>query len=164
MMQFKDLIKEIESKKEFKEWKNKHNDFYLVHAFVMMDEANKDTWQIGYYHKEDNKMVTIVKQGGKIDFVPEQGILKASEEIHPLNPEEIKITPEEAIDTAKECIKKHYQTEPVIKYFFILQHFEGETIYNITYITNTFKTINIKVSAIDGKIIKHSCEKLADFG
>ena len=162
-MEFKKLIEEIESTKEFKDWKEKHPDFYLVHAFVMKDQSNQEVWQIGYYDKKTNKMEIIVKQGDKIEFAPAQEILKASQEILPLDPDEVKIDPEEALEAAKECIKENYPKEPVLKHFFIIQHLEGATVYNITYVTQTFKTINIKVSVADGKIIKHSCEKLADF-
>ena len=158
------MIKEIEANPKFKEWKKNHPNFYLAHAFMMMDEANKNVWQIGYYDKESNKMETIVKQGDTLKFVPEQEILKASQEILPLKLEEIKVDPDKALLSAAECIKENYSKEPVLKHFFIIQHLEGATIYNITYITQTFKTINIKISTIDGKIIKHTCEKLADFG
>ena len=161
-MEFKKLIEEIESTEEFKEWKKNHPDFYLAHAFVMKEQDN-EMWNIGYYDKNTNKMETIVKQGDNISFIPEQEILKASQEIIQLNPDEVKISPEEALETAKECIKENYPKEPVLKHFFIIQHLEGATVYNITYVTQTFKTINIKVSVTDGKIIKHSCEKLADF-
>ncbi len=162
-MEFKELISEIESSVQFKEWKKSHLDFYLAHAFVMKDHSNQEVWQIGYYNKKTNKMETIVKQREALEFVPEQEILKASQEILPLNPDDVKIDPNKAIETALGCIKENYSKEPILKSFFIIQHLEGATIYNITYIAQTFKTINIKVSATDGKIIKHSCEKLADF-
>ncbi|MBW3001642.1 hypothetical protein KY338_00610 [Candidatus Woesearchaeota archaeon] len=162
-MEFKKLIQEIESTKEFKDWKEKHPDFYLVHAFVMKDQSNQEVWQIGYYDKNTNKMEIIVKQGDKIEFAPAQEILKASQEILPLDPDEVKIDYNKAIEIALDCIKENYPKEPILKNFFIIQHLEGATIYNITYVAQTFKTINVKVSSTDGKIIKHSCEKLADF-
>ncbi|MBD3303817.1 hypothetical protein GF343_01610 [Candidatus Woesearchaeota archaeon] len=162
-MEFKKLIEEVESTKEFKDWKEKHPDFYLVHAFVMKNQDNQEVWQIGYYDKKTNKMEIIVKQGDKMEFAPAQEILKASQEILPLKPEEVKTEPSKAIEIAMECIKENYPKEPILKNFFIIQHLEGATIYNITYVAQTFKTINVKISAIDGKIIKHSCEKLADF-
>lgn len=162
-MEFQETIQGIESTKEFQEWKKNHPDFYLVHAFKMLDEANKHIWQIGYYNKDKNQMETVIKDGNKITFVPAQEILKSSQEILPLNPEEVKISQNQAIDTALACVKENYPKDPVLKSFFIIQHLEGATIYNITYVTQTFKTINIKISSIDGKIIKHSCKKLADF-
>ena len=162
-MEFKKLIEEIESTEQFKEWKESHPDFYLAHAFVMKDQGNQEVWQIGYYDKQTNKMETIVKQGETLEFVPEQEILKASQEILPLNPDDVKIGVSEALEKAQECIKENYPKEPILKNFFIIQHLEGATIYNITFVAQTFKTINIKVSTTDGKIIKHSCQKLADF-
>ena len=36
-------------------------------------------------------------------------------------------------------------------------------IYNITFFTQSFKTINVKVSAITGKVIDHSSQDLMGF-
>ena len=162
-MKFKKLIEEIESAKEFKEWKKSHTNFYLAHAFVMKDHNSTERWQIGYYDKKTNKMEIIIQQGDRLTFVPEQEILKASQEILPLDPDEVKIDASQAAKAALECIKEHYPKEPIMQGFFIIQHLEGATVYNMTYVAQTLKTINIKLSAIDGKIIKHSIAKLADF-
>ncbi|MBW2973106.1 hypothetical protein KY346_01800 [Candidatus Woesearchaeota archaeon] len=161
-MEFKKLIDEIEATPEFKEWKKDHPDFYLAHVFVMPSEDN--VWQIGYYDKKSNKVDTIIKQGNKIEIMPAQDILKASQEIMPLKPEEVKLTVSEALEKAKACIKENYPKEILLKHFLIIQHLEGATVFNITYVTQSFKTVNIKIDSADGKIIKHSMEKLADFG
>jgi len=160
-MEFKKLITEIESMPAFKEWKKTHEGFYLAHAFVMPSD---NVWQIGYYDKESNKVDTITKLGDEIKIEPAQEILKASQEILELNPEDVKISVKEALEKASECIKENYSKEILLKHFLIIQHLEGETVYNITYVTQSFKTINIKLSTIDGKMVKHTLEKLADFG
>ena len=160
-MEFEELITEIESTPEFKEWKKSHSGFYLAHAFVMPSD---NVWQIGYYDKESNKIDTIVKLGPEIRIEPAQEILKASQEIYPLNPADVKIKVKEALEKANECIKENYPKEILLKHFLIIQHLEGATIFNITYMTQSFSTINIKLSTIDGKVLKHTMEKLADFG
>jgi len=160
-MEFEELINEVEATPEFKEWKKGHSGFYLAHAFVMPSDG---VWQIGYYDKESNKVDTIIKLGDEIRIEPAQEILKASQEIFPLNPADVKLTVKEALEKANECIKDNYPKEILLKHFLIIQHLEGATIFNITYMTQSFSTINIKLSTIDGKVIKHSKEKLADFG
>ena len=160
-MEFKEIITEIESMDAFKEWKKTHEKFYLAHAFVTPSE---NVWQIGYYDPESNKVDTITKLGDDIKIEPAQEILKASQEILELNPEDVKISVKEALEKASECIKENYSQELLLKHFLIIQHLEGETIYNITYVTQSFKTLNIKLSTIDGKIVKHALAKLADFG
>ena len=162
-MEFENIIHKIESMKEFKEWKDKHKHYYLAHAFVMLDEPNKDIWQIGYYDKESNKVATVILEGEKIAFVPEQEILQATQQITELKPADVKLTVDKALEIAKACIKEHYPRELLLKSFFIIQHLPEGTVFNITFLTQSFGTINIKILTIDGKIFKHSMERLANF-
>ena len=162
-MEFENIIHKLESRKEFKEWKDKHKHYYLAHAFVMFDEPNKDIWQIGYYDKESNKVATVILEGEKIAFVPEQEILQATQQITELKPADVKLTVDKALETAKACIKERYPREFLLKSFFIIQHLPEGTVFNITFLTQSFGTVNIKISTIDGKIYKHSMERLANF-
>ena len=46
----------------------------------------------------------------------------------------------------------------------ILQNLgEFGNIWNITYVTHSFKTLNIKINAENGKILHHSLDSLMDF-
>ena len=52
-MQVKDKLKFLQDSKEFGEWKKKNKESYLAHVFRMLDEANINIWQFGYYNKDD---------------------------------------------------------------------------------------------------------------
>lgn len=162
-MEFESIIQKIESMKEFQEWKGKHKHYYLAHAFVMLDEPNKGIWQIGYYDKESNKVATVILEGDKVSFVPDQEILQATQHITELKPADVKLTVDKAIEAAKACIKENYPKEMPVKSFFIIQHLDEGTVFNVTFLTQSFKTINIKISTSDGKIFKHSLQALANF-
>ena len=162
-MEFESIIKKIESMNEFKEWKDKHKHYYLAHAFVMLDEPNKGIWQVGYYDNKTNKVATVILEGDKISFVPDQEILQASQQITELKPEDVKLTVDNALEAAKACIKENYPKELLLKSFFIIQHLPEGTVFNVTFLTRSFGTINIKISTIDGKIFKHSMGRLANF-
>ncbi|MEM4263733.1 MAG: hypothetical protein QW666_02445 [Candidatus Woesearchaeota archaeon] len=162
-MEFENIIQKLESMKEFKEWKDKHKHYYLAHAFVMLDEPNKGIWQIGYYDNKTNKVATAILEGEKVSFVPDQEILQATQQITELKPEDVKLTVEKALEVANACIKENYPKELLLKSFFIIQHLPEGTVFNITFLTQSFSTINIKISTIDGKILKHSMERLANF-
>ncbi len=147
----------------FKEWQVKNPNYFLAHAFVMLDEPNKDTWQIGFYSQEKERMVTFVITPTTVQHTEEQEVLKKEGTIEQLKPEEVKLTVEEALKTAKKCYEENYKAEKTIKQFFIIQNTEGHTMFNITYFTQSLKTINIKIDAKTGKIIKHSMQSLAEF-
>ena len=147
----------------FKEWHAKNENYFLAHAFVMLDEANKNEWQIGFYNPEKEKMVTFII-GETIQHTEEQEVLRSEGSIQPLMPEKAKLPVEQAIETANKCLKENYSGEKPMKQFFIIQNAEGHTMFNITFFTQSLKTINIKIDAEHGKIIKHSMQNLAEFG
>ncbi|MCX6708408.1 MAG: PepSY domain-containing protein [Candidatus Woesearchaeota archaeon] len=144
----------------FKEWHEKNKEYYLAHAFVMLDEANKNCVQVGFYNPEKERMVTFFVSDD-VQKTDEQEVLRSEGTIQPLRPEEVKLTIEEALQIAEKCFKEY--KEIAIKHFFIIQNTEGHTMFNITYFTQSLKTVNIKIDANSGKIIKHSVQNLAQF-
>ncbi|MEM4242629.1 MAG: hypothetical protein QXM31_01890 [Candidatus Woesearchaeota archaeon] len=164
-MELKEVLASMEKSSEFKTWRKSHEKAFLAHAFVMMDEANKDTWQIGYFDAEKSLMSTFVVSTGKIDIIPDQEVFKSEHKIAELEPEKVKLTVKEALDIAEKYRKENYPKEITAKSFFIIQVVEAHgQVFNITYFTQSFKTINIKLSTENGKILHHSCEALVAFG
>lgn len=147
----------------FKEWQSANKNAFLAHAFVMLDEANKDTWQIGFYTKETERMVTFVVSS-TVTHTPEQEVLKSDGEIEKLDAAAVKLSVEDALLAAKKCYAENYGKEITFKQFFIIQTIDHAPTFNITYLTQSFKTVNIKINARDGKILKHSVQALAEFG
>lgn len=148
----------------FKEWHAKNKEFFLAHMFVMLDEPNKNTWQIGFYNPEKERMVTFMMTENVVQQTEEQEVLKTAAQIQPLPIEDVKLTIEDALKTAEQCFKENYSAEKPVKQFFIIQHAEEHTMFNITYFTQSFKTVNIKIDAKTGKVFKHSLQALAEFG
>jgi len=162
-MALTDILKRVDESAEYKQWRKEHADAFLAHAFVMVDEENKDVWQIGYFDEKEDKLTTFVVEPNKISVIHGQEVLKEADKIKPLEVPDIKISVEEALAKAEEARKEHYPREMILKKFFIIQHTTNGSIFNVTYFTQSFGNINIKISTIDGKILKHSFSKLADF-
>jgi len=161
-MEVQEKIGKLTTSTVFKEWNNKNKGYYLAHVFIMMDEANKNIWQVGFYNPEKERMVTFLITEGDIKHTEEQEVLKKEGTIEKLEINKIKINPEEALETAKKCFSEY--KDIAIKEFFILQNAEEHNMYNITYFTQSLKTVNIKIDAETGKIIKHNMQKLCEFG
>ena len=131
----------------------------------MMDKPNKGIWQIGFYDPGKERMVT---------FIIQQDVLKVSEEtevlkkpgapITELKPEEVKISVEKALQIADELRKEKYPDNEPVKQFFIIQHLEKAPIFNITFVTQKFATLNIKIDTRTGKVLKHELSSLGDLG
>jgi len=164
-MELKDVLAKLESSDEFASWNTHHKNAFLAHAFVMLDDANRNTWQVGYYDEEQGLMSTFVVSGEKIDLIPDQEVLKADQRILPLKPEDVVIPLADALAAAQKAKLEHYPQEQIAKTFFIIQHVEAHgPVFSITYFTAAFKTINIKISSKKGTVEHHSIQALAAFG
>ena len=80
-----------------------------------------------------------------------------------LDTEEVKIIVEEAVNIANEFRKINYPREMIAKTFFIIQKTDLGVVYNISFFSGSFNVTNIKLSAVDGKILKHDLKALAGF-
>ncbi len=158
------MLKAIEDAETFQTWKKAHQRCYLAHAFVLLDDPNKDIWQLGYYDDKTEKMTTVIYEKGAVTLVEAQDVLKAEGQIKPLPVADIKLNMAEALDKAQAVMDEHYKGRQIMKTFFIIQHIDDHSVFNITHLTQGFETINIKISTIDGKLIKHTAGKLAEFG
>ena len=165
-MKIKESINKLETSEKFISWRAEENnkESYLAHIFKMMDEANKESLQIGYYNKERDRISTFVIDtlNNKVTLNPESEVFKEpGKSINPLNLEKLKINYEDALGIVDETIKKEYPNTIALKKFFILQTLpESGTVFNTTVLTSSFKTINIRVNAEDNEVLSH---KLVEF-
>lgn len=163
-MKLSDVIEKLEENSEFKEWRKQYPDAYLAHAFMMVDEENKNMWQIGYYHPDSDKVTTFIIEKEDIKISPEANIFKRpGTKVEKLILEKVKIGSFQAIETAQELISKEYPKTVPMKMFFIIQELpEQGTVYNITYLSRDFQAINIRISAETGEVLAHKAEKILD--
>jgi len=163
--EFKELISKLEKSSEFKEQKKQSPDMFLAHVFVMFDDANKDLYQLGYYVKKTQNIITfIVKfEDGKIksiETVQGSDILRTGAEIKKLDLEKVKLSSKKVFEIAENLKKEKYSSEPVSKAFLILQNLDDKQVFNFTFMTASFKTINIKILSDEGAIVGSSLKNL----
>jgi len=160
-MEIKEIIKNLENNQRFKEWKKDNNFSSLVHVFKLLDEPNKDAWQIGFYNPNDTITTFVISKDIKI--IPTEKIFKKPDsKIKKLDIEKINIDWNKALDLAQKLQKETYPAEKPIKTILILQNLDIQ-VYNITLLTESFKTLNIKIDSDTGKIVSHDLKSLADF-
>ena len=163
-MELKDVLELLEKSSVFKNWQSLHKNDFLSHAFVMLDELNVDIWQVGFFDKKNSLMNTFFVENEEVKIIPDQEVLRSDAEILELDSKKVKVSSKDVMDSARHILKTEYKGQPVVKTFFILQQFKSVPVYNITFFTQAFKTVNIKISAVDGKILHHSQNALAEFG
>jgi len=161
-MQIKEVIKNLENNSEFKEWKEKNKDDYLAHMFKMLDNENKGIWQIGYASNENKVTTFVIDEDLKI--VPDEEVFQEKKkQVKELNLDKVKIDFIKALKLAEEFQKEKCKGNEPAKIMLILQNIADNIVYNITYITITFNTLNIKIDAINGELISHEITPMLQF-
>jgi hypothetical protein len=161
-MQLKEKLEELEKNKIFLDWKKENADSYLAHIFRMLDEVNKDIWQFGYYNKDDT-ITTFILESGNVKEVPEQEIFKnEKKKLEKLDIENIKVSFDDAVDKANNLQQEKYKQHPIMKTIAILQKLKDGQVFNITFVTQTFGTLNIHVDSTTGNINKDFFTSLMD--
>ncbi|MBI4151094.1 PepSY domain-containing protein [Candidatus Woesearchaeota archaeon] len=158
-MEFKDALMHLEKSKEFVSWRKEHKGF-LAHAFKLLDDANADTWQLGYY--DGSTITTFVVSARFIEVIPDQEILRSEHAIEELDVTHVKISSEDALKTAREFHQLHHPREMTLKQFFIIQKLPSGVVYNVTFFFQSMKTLNVKIDAASGKVVQHSFQSLME--
>ncbi|MEM4398098.1 MAG: hypothetical protein QW757_05765 [Candidatus Woesearchaeota archaeon] len=157
IIDFKQAYSILENSETFKKWQSDNliegNNFYLSHGFIMIDNQVKQDWQIGFCNSKNKNIVTFDISDHKITINPETESLNNEKEILKLDLNKIKIKIAEALKIAENLQKEKYKSHSPFKIIILLQNLEIGQVWNITYVTNTFKTLNIKIDSETGNLI-----------
>jgi hypothetical protein len=166
MERLHNALKQLESAKVFKDWKKENKESYFSYAFSMVRGKNElEDWQLGFYDKKKDKVTTFVVKKDDVDVRLEEDVFKKQEtEVKEINMEQAKLGIDAALKKANEFQKEKYSKELPAKIILILQNLPGlGNLWNITYVTQTFNTLNMKISSSTGKILEHKLMPLMDF-
>lgn len=162
-MEVKDAVKILEKSEIFKKFKKDYPEAYLANLFSMIEQNNpKPEWQIGYYDVKKERIITFVI-GNEITQNPESEVFRDGGHVTPIELSKIKISLDEAIENAITHQKQKYPIDNPLKKIILIQNLNGHYVYNITFITQTFKTLNIKISSQDGRVIDSKNYSIFDF-
>lgn len=152
-MEYTEALEKLKISDTFKEWKKSNAKSYLTHAFTMVDPGVKEEWQIGYYNPDEDSITTFAI-ADTITKNPESEAFKEEKKISGLDTEKVSVTFRQAMDSAEKIQKEKYSAHTAFKKIVILQNLDVGQVWNITYVTNTFKTLNIKIDAATGALVK----------
>ncbi|MBT7903250.1 hypothetical protein HN587_05285 [Candidatus Woesearchaeota archaeon] len=163
-MKIKDLIDKLANNSEFIAWKESHKDTLLAHIFFICDNPTLINYDIGYYTADNNRMTTFLVSGDDIKINSDQEIFK--DPTHPileLDLSKINLEFEEAIGLASALQQEKYSADLPMKKFVILQHIKQGLVWNVTFMTQSLKTLNIKIDAESKEIVEHKATSMMDF-
>ncbi len=164
-MDIKEILGKLEQNKNFKQWKNKNPNSYFSYAFNLLHEESGDGLQIGFYNKDDDKVTTFSIEDDKVEVREEEEIFKKPDmSVNKIDVDKIKLPIKVILENADSFRKKNYPNELEEKVITILQNLDGlGDIWNLTYITKSFNTLNLKIGAENGQVLKHKLTSIFDF-
>ena len=164
MIKLMDAYEKLESSEIFIEWKMENEDSYLVHFFTMVDSKDvAQDWQIGYYNPHKDMVVTFIVGQKDIVMNPQTEVFKEHKGIKTFDINLVKINFEQAKDISKRVQQEKYSAHLPLKTIFLLQNIEDGQVWNVTYITQSFKTLNIRIDSDNGDIVSDKIVEIFNF-
>ena len=164
-MDLKPALKKLENSADFKKWKQSNKNTYFSYAFKIPQEMNSNEWQLGFYNEKNDKITTFVLNDGGIKIRPEEEIFKKEDtKVSEIQIDKVKLTFDNILGKADEFQQKNFPKDKSIKTIVILQNIsQFGNIWNITYVTEAFNTLNMKINASNGKILEHNLSSILSF-
>lgn len=165
-MKVLEILKKFKQAKQFKEWHDKNKDAKLVHIFIMLDPGQPIKYDIGFYDFKKKLMTsfTVDEELNEIQSSEDKEVFKKpGQKINPLEEPRLKICFHDACAKCHELQQSKYKQHVPIKEVVILQNLDCGQVWNITYITKTFQTLNMKVDAETGEIVEEKLHQIFSF-
>ena len=163
-MTIKLAVEKLEANPEFLEWKKENKDSFLSYAFTVLEKDAQPEWQIGYYDRKKDRITSFTFRGSGIAIQPDEEVFKKEDaDVAKLDMKKVKVPLDKAMSYADEFRQKKFSGEEPIKIIAILQNIPKLSIvWNMTYITKSFKMLNMKIDACSGKVVNYDMSSLMD--
>lgn len=156
-------IQRLEQSEIFMKFKEQQDDYYLAHAFSMFQSLNsKPEWQIGYYSKKEDKIVSF--ETNPFSILPAQEVFKKSDSIPLLDLKVVDVPFTKALDICNSLMQEKNSAEQITRIILLLQTINDVPTYNITFVTSSLSMLLFKIDAITGKLISNEKKSLMDLG
>ena len=150
--QLKQQLKELQETEQYKVFQKDNPDIFLSSCFFITDKIENQNWELNFYSPLKHKHILFK------ETVEEQEVFQKEEhKLEELDLDEVKITLEDAWKTTETEVKPHSLAKAIV----VLQ-VQEKVIWNITYITNELKFINLRIDAKTGEVIKKTENSLTD--
>lgn len=156
----KELYNKIISHKDFT------NQRYLAHFFAHLSSSFEleELWSVGFYDDKRNLVVSYKLDNDNLIVSEGKPFKKAEDKINELKLDKLKIDLSKLKDISLGLQRSKYPGQDPIKIIVLLQNisFNGDkrNVWNLTFITQSFATLNMKIDADNGDILSHELTSL----
>lgn len=164
-MRFKEVIQKITNSAVFLDWRKENPDSFLAYAFLMISDP-KDThsWEVGFYHRASETLDTfgLDKDNVELKRQKEEIFKKPGVEITELK-QSVDVELMAALNRARALQEEKYPKEKPTKIIVIIQNIDDIPTYNISYVTASMNTLNIRINADNGDVVSDKLVTIFEF-
>ncbi|MFT4313326.1 MAG: hypothetical protein ACMXYA_02875 [Candidatus Woesearchaeota archaeon] len=152
----------LQESQTYTDWKKDNPDFKLAHCFFMKDQKAQKDWHFGFINEKTEELINFIV-GNEITFESHTELAKQPDQhVLPLDIDAVSVTLEEAEKKLLEVVDDENQGG-VTTTIFLLQNIPMiGTVWNVTAVTLTWKTLNVKIDAQTGDIKLKGTKSLFD--
>ncbi len=162
MISFKQSVQKIKQSKAFKDWEGQNKQAFL--CFGMIIPEKEEFWSIGFYDPEKDEITNFIAGKTIIKEKSDKVFKTKSMEVLPIQLNKLKIKSTDALEKAQAIRKEKYSNETPIETILIIQNLKPfGLIWNITIVTISLTSINIKINATTGELLQEKKISLFSF-
>lgn len=165
-MDVKKAIGKLRESDSFKKWHEKNKNAKLVHAFMMIEPDKDAGCDIGFYDFDKKLMTSFLvdKEVSSVQITESKEIFtRDTQQIKPIEEDRLKVNFDKALETASALQQEKYKMHVPIKEVVILQNLDIGQVWNVTFITKTFQTLNMKIDSETGDVLEDKLHQIFSF-
>lgn len=160
-MKIQPYIEKLNTSPQFKEFKQKYSDSYLIAGFFVLDfEAGQNLHQIDYYIPKEKKVAAFNLGEGEVEF-------KILDMLTDKVPEKLNIKTKIDLDALKGILedemKNRNMTEEIRKIIAVLQTIEGDKIWNLNCVLSGMEILRAHVEDKSESVLKMERASVMDY-
>ncbi len=157
-------LEHVQKSPVYQSWLEDHPEAYLSSFFKIIESQDVDWWQVDFYYPKGDTITSFVVDDKVKLATKDAAIFKKEKDTVPaLDLTTVHVDVSKALHVAQDLQKEKYKTEKTSKTVVLLQNVR-RTIWNISFLTSSFKLVNIRVDAKTGNVLEDSIVPLFDFG
>lgn len=163
-MELKDSFEKLKSSDIFVKWKKECKEAYLSSCFIFLgkDVKHKElcNWQFDFYYDKTGRLTSFVV-GDEITIQEDRIFREDKNKPSEINIEDVKVEMDDAID--KGLSVDEMKDKITNKQIIVLQKIEGNFVWNLSFLTNSFELFNVRIDVVKGDIISKEKTSLLSF-
>ncbi|MCX6709464.1 MAG: hypothetical protein NTV63_00710 [Candidatus Woesearchaeota archaeon] len=159
IIEFRESFESLKSNPEFRKFIKENPSLYLASVFTLIEDKPME-WEFCFYDRKKDRLEPFIISSSGVNRAEESEAFKEpGKKLKKIDEKALKLGLKEILSIAAGFQAEKYPAEKPVKIIVVL-HQEENLIWNITYLTQTFKTLTVKILAESGEIAGSTIQPL----